>query len=228
MQRPQRSRSAARTWSSSTRRRRGCTRCPLHAGPHEGRVRGRQRRRRPDVRRRGARRSRRTCRACRSSAGRASCSTSCWARSAWSATTCSSPTSLKCRPPGNRDPQPEEIEACKPLPAQADRADRAEGDLHARQLRHEAADPHASAASRSVHGRPQVHELGGRTVRVYPLFHPAAALRSTKTLEELREDFAACRAARGAAAGADRGGRAGAGGRGRARRRSRPRSDLFD
>jgi DNA polymerase len=41
-----------------------------------------------------------------------------------------------------------------------------------------------------VHGKPQVHELGGRLLRVYPLFHPAAALRSTKTLEELREDFA--------------------------------------
>src|SRR5215212_3472499 len=42
----------------------------------------------------------------------------------------------------------------------------------------------------SVHGRPQVHELGGRLLRIYPLFHPAAALRGTKTLEELREDFA--------------------------------------
>ena len=41
-----------------------------------------------------------------------------------------------------------------------------------------------------VHGRPQVHELGGRTVRVYPIYHPAAALRSTRMLEELREDFA--------------------------------------
>jgi hypothetical protein len=41
-----------------------------------------------------------------------------------------------------------------------------------------------------VHGRPQVHELGGRLLRVYPLFHPAAALRSTGTLGELREDFA--------------------------------------
>ncbi len=41
-----------------------------------------------------------------------------------------------------------------------------------------------------MHGRPQVHELGARTVRVFPIYHPAAALRSTRTLEELREDFA--------------------------------------
>ena len=41
----------------------------------------------------------------------------------------------------------------------------------------------------SVRGRPQVHELGGRWVRVYPLCHPAAALRTPATLQALREDF---------------------------------------
>ena len=46
---------------------------------------------------------------------------------------------LKCRPPGNRDPQPEEIEACESPPLPADRADPADGRCHARQLRHEAA-----------------------------------------------------------------------------------------
>ena len=42
----------------------------------------------------------------------------------------------------------------------------------------------------AVHGKPEVHELGGRAVRVFPLFHPAAALRSTGTLNTLREAFA--------------------------------------
>ena len=37
--------------------------------------------------------------------------------------------------------------------------------------------------------KPQVHELGGRWVRVYPLCHPAAALRTPATLEALRDDF---------------------------------------
>ena len=41
-----------------------------------------------------------------------------------------------------------------------------------------------------MHGKPEVHELGRRTVRVYPVFHPAAALRSTKTLDDLRAAFA--------------------------------------
>ena len=95
---------------------------------------------------------------------------------------------LKCRPPGNRDPQPDEIDSCKPY-------------LH-RQI--ELIDPkvictlgnfanklltRSNRGITSVHGRPQVHELGGRTVRVYPLYHPAAALRSTGTLAQLREDF---------------------------------------
>ena len=40
-----------------------------------------------------------------------------------------------------------------------------------------------------VHGEPQEHELGGRRVKLYPLFHPAAALRGTGVLEQLREDF---------------------------------------
>ena len=41
-----------------------------------------------------------------------------------------------------------------------------------------------------VHGRPQTRELGGLTVQLYPLFHPAAALRTDPVLELLREDFA--------------------------------------
>jgi uracil-DNA glycosylase family 4 len=95
---------------------------------------------------------------------------------------------LKSRPPGNRDPQPDEIDACKPY-------------LH-RQI--ELIEPkvictlgnfatklltRSQRGITGVHGRPQVHELGARTVRVYPLYHPAAALRSTRTLDELREDF---------------------------------------
>jgi DNA polymerase len=41
-----------------------------------------------------------------------------------------------------------------------------------------------------VRGVPQVHALGGRTVFVFPLLHPAAALRTPSLVETLREDFA--------------------------------------
>jgi len=97
---------------------------------------------------------------------------------------------LKCRPPGNRDPQPGEIEAC-------------EGHLF-RQI--ELLEPRVVCSLGNfatkllsgrpegitkVRGTPQVRELGGRTVFLYPIFHPAAALYTPATLERLREDFKA-------------------------------------
>ena len=41
-----------------------------------------------------------------------------------------------------------------------------------------------------MRGTPQVHELGGRTVFLMPLLHPAAALRTPSLVDTLREDFA--------------------------------------
>jgi DNA polymerase len=40
-----------------------------------------------------------------------------------------------------------------------------------------------------VRGTPQVHRLGERTVFLYPIFHPAAALRTPAVREQLGEDF---------------------------------------
>ena len=96
---------------------------------------------------------------------------------------------LKSRPPGNRDPQPEEIEACKPyLYRQVELIEPKVictlGNFATKLL------TRSSRGITSVRGKPQVHELGGRWVRIYPLFHPAAALRTPRVLEELREDFA--------------------------------------
>ena len=87
---------------------------PAFGDPHQGRLRRRQRGRRPDVRRRGARRRggppgpavRRPRRGAAQRAARP--------ESGWRGATSSSRTSLKCRPPGNRDPQPHEIETCRP------------------------------------------------------------------------------------------------------------------
>jgi uracil-DNA glycosylase family 4 len=41
-----------------------------------------------------------------------------------------------------------------------------------------------------VHGQEQEVSLGGRTVLLYPLFHPAAALYTPRTLDVLEADFA--------------------------------------
>ena len=95
---------------------------------------------------------------------------------------------LKCRPAGNRDPQPDEIDTCKPyLNKQIELIEPKVictlGNFATKLL------TRSGRGITSVHGRPQVHELGGRAVRVYPLYHPAAALRSTGTLAQLREDF---------------------------------------
>jgi uracil-DNA glycosylase len=96
---------------------------------------------------------------------------------------------LKSRPPGNRDPEPDEIEACRPyLDRQIELIEPTVictlGNFATKLL------TRSSRGITGVRGRPQVHEIGGRTLRVYPLYHPAAALRTTRVLEELRADFA--------------------------------------
>jgi uracil-DNA glycosylase len=95
---------------------------------------------------------------------------------------------LKSRPPGNRDPQPEEIDACKPyLYRQVELIEPKVvctlGNFATKLL------TRSSRGITSVHGEPQEHELGARRVRIYPLFHPAAALRTPAVKQQLRDDF---------------------------------------
>ena len=95
---------------------------------------------------------------------------------------------LKSRPPDNRDPQPGEIEACRPyLQRQVELIEPKVictlGNFATKLL---------SGSSRGitqVHGQPQLREIGGRTVKLFPIFHPAAALRTPRVKEQLREDF---------------------------------------
>jgi uracil-DNA glycosylase len=95
---------------------------------------------------------------------------------------------LKCRPPGNRDPAPDEIEAC-------------ESHLF-RQI--ELIEPTVVATLGNfatkllsgkqtgitrVHGQEQDTHIGTRQVLLYPLYHPAAALYTPAMLSVLQEDF---------------------------------------
>ncbi len=96
---------------------------------------------------------------------------------------------LKSRPPGNRDPQPMEIEACRPYLFEQVRLIEPTvictlGNFATKLL---SGNP---AGITKVRGAPQVHEIGGRTVFLLPLFHPAAALRTPAVKETLREDLA--------------------------------------
>jgi uracil-DNA glycosylase len=95
---------------------------------------------------------------------------------------------LKCRPPGNRDPQPVEIESCHPyLMRQVEliepRVVATLGNFATKLL------TGSRTGITRVRGTPQVHEIGGRTVFLMPLLHPAAALRTPSLVETLREDF---------------------------------------
>lgn len=96
---------------------------------------------------------------------------------------------LKCRPPGNRDPHPAEIDSCRDylmrqLELVEPRVVCTLGNFATKLLR---GDP--TGVTR-VHGREEVRVIGRRAVRLYPLFHPAAALYTPRMLDVLRTDFA--------------------------------------
>jgi uracil-DNA glycosylase len=95
---------------------------------------------------------------------------------------------LKCRPPGNRDPHPHELDACRhylesQLELIAPTVICTLGNFATKLLR---GDPIGIS---KIHGQPEVRTIGPRTVRLYPLYHPAAALYTPSTLEMLRGDF---------------------------------------
>jgi DNA polymerase len=96
---------------------------------------------------------------------------------------------LKCRPPGNRDPLPEEIAACEPhLFRQIELIEpklvATLGNFATKLL------SGRPAGITRVHGHEQEVTLGSRTVLLYPLYHPAAALYTPSMLKVLEEDFA--------------------------------------
>ena len=96
---------------------------------------------------------------------------------------------LKCRPPGNRDPQPEEIAACeshlwRQLELIQPKLVATLGNFATKLL------SGRPLGITRVHGQPQDVTLGGNRVVLYPLYHPAAALYTPSMLNVLEEDFA--------------------------------------
>jgi uracil-DNA glycosylase len=96
---------------------------------------------------------------------------------------------LKCRPPGNRDPQQDEIEACESHLFRQIALIRPTlvatlGNFATKLL------SGRPAGITRVHGTPQEVTLGGNAVTLYPLYHPAAALYTRSMLSVLEEDFA--------------------------------------
>jgi uracil-DNA glycosylase family 4 len=95
---------------------------------------------------------------------------------------------LKSRPPNNRDPLPEEIEACKPylltqIGLIQPRVICSLGNFATKLL------SGSPAGITRVHGHPQAVEVGGHSFYLYPIFHPAAALYTPSMLATLQADF---------------------------------------
>ena len=91
---------------------------------------------------------------------------------------------VKCRPPGNRDPLPEELKACSPY------LDKQLKVINPKVIvtlgRYSMARFMPNAKISEVHGQPiKVNEL-----LVVPFFHPAAALHRPSLRPVVEEDFA--------------------------------------
>ena len=94
-----------------------------------------------------------------------------------------------CRPPGNRDPLPAEIDNCQDyLMRQVEliqpRVICTLGNFATKLLRGE------PVGISRLHGQAEIITIGQRAVRLYPLYHPAAALYTRSLLETLRADVA--------------------------------------
>jgi len=90
---------------------------------------------------------------------------------------------IKCRPPANRDPLPEEIEACRPY------LDRQIELIRPRLIitlgRYSMARYFPGASISRIHGQPR--RVGN--VIYYPMFHPAAALHQPRWRSVIEEDI---------------------------------------
>jgi DNA polymerase len=94
---------------------------------------------------------------------------------------------VKCRPPENRDPLPDEIAACRPFLEEQIALVDPEVIVTLGRFALEVFAPGARISR--VHGQPR--RLGSRTF--LPMLHPAAALHQPSWRPRLEEDFAALR-----------------------------------
>jgi uracil-DNA glycosylase len=95
---------------------------------------------------------------------------------------------LKCRPPGNRDPMPDEKHECEPWLFKQIELIRPKviatlGNHATKQLTGK------ETGITRVHGQPQEVTYGSIRVSIYPIFHPAAALYTPAMMKVLEEDF---------------------------------------
>ena len=92
---------------------------------------------------------------------------------------------LKCRPPGNRDPRPEEIEVCTPFLREQTRTINPEFIVTLGNFATKFVLKTEVGITR-LHGKLQ---QAGR-FKVFPIYHPAAAIYDRTKMEALENDFA--------------------------------------
>ncbi len=90
---------------------------------------------------------------------------------------------IKCRPPSNRDPQPDEMAACKPFLDK--QIELVRPKLIVTLGRFSMARYFPNTKITRVHGQPK--RIGNRIY--YPMFHPAAALHQPKWRAVVKEDM---------------------------------------
>jgi uracil-DNA glycosylase family 4 len=95
---------------------------------------------------------------------------------------------VKCRPPENRDPAPDEIEACKPhlmrqIAIIRPRVVCTLGRFATKLL------AETELSMTAIHGKAKTREMSGVETIIFPVFHPAAALYTPANRQVLAEDF---------------------------------------
>jgi uracil-DNA glycosylase len=95
---------------------------------------------------------------------------------------------LMCRPPGNRDPLPEEITECEPHLLERIQLIEPKVICTLGNFATKLLTGQPTGITR-VRGRPQERVIAGLPVVLYPLFHPAAALRTPAVKQQLRDDI---------------------------------------
>jgi uracil-DNA glycosylase family 4 len=97
---------------------------------------------------------------------------------------------VKCRPPGNRDPEPDEMAACRPyLRRQLEVLDPAVLVTLGR-ISTAATVPGARIAATHGTVRPLDPDTGAADALAYPMYHPAAAFRQPALRDTLQADIA--------------------------------------
>ena len=96
---------------------------------------------------------------------------------------------LKCRPPGNRDPRPDEIDSCRGYLEEQVALIRPRVVCTLGNFATKLLSGRPDGISK-VHGQPLPIEFAGVPVTLYPVYHPAAALYTRAMLGSLQEDFA--------------------------------------